>query len=313
MTRFSSEIENSIQYLASEEARKSLEVDAYWPKWHSPWWHMLLLHEMGEGKKIPTNTIQWFIDAVNRYPVKIFPIYSGEMPEGLDPYRASPCHCQLGNVYQVLAGYGIDVDKELPWIRPWLLRYQMQDGGMNCDCDAYLVQDECPSSMVGTISAFEAILFCTPHAWTNEEKNFLNKAAHFLMERKLMNGSQTKYNAEEREEAKAWLKPCFPRFYLYDVLRGLHALLSWADKSGETVPSNAISDVVKYLKTHFSDDVILNERQSYKGVGTILKNAEGEWIRRQPATFFPLLNKTSVLGIESPFLTMQWRKIKEKL
>ena len=80
------------------------------------------------------------------------------LPEGVDPHRGYPCHCQLGNVYQVLAAYGLDVDKKLPWIRPWFLRYQMADGGLNCDNDAYLATSECPSSMVGTIAAFEAVL-----------------------------------------------------------------------------------------------------------------------------------------------------------
>ena len=40
-------IEHSVAYLDSPQAREALAVDAYWPKWDSPWWHMLLLDEMG--------------------------------------------------------------------------------------------------------------------------------------------------------------------------------------------------------------------------------------------------------------------------
>ncbi|THD40858.1 MAG: hypothetical protein DI608_02830 [Rothia mucilaginosa] len=50
------------------------------------------------------------------------------------------------------------VDQELPWLRNWFPRYQMKDGGLTCDYEAYPVEDECPSSMVGTIAAFEAVL-----------------------------------------------------------------------------------------------------------------------------------------------------------
>ena len=51
---------------------------------------------------------------------------------------------------QIIAACGVEVDRALPWARPWFVRYQMSDGGLNCDSDAYLVTDECPSSMVGT-------------------------------------------------------------------------------------------------------------------------------------------------------------------
>lgn len=309
-SEFEVEIQQSVKYLSSPAAYECLEADPYWPKWDSPWWHMLLLHEMGETEQIPAATVEKFIASLNRIPLKIFPIHPGEMPEGVDPYRGTPCHCQLGNVYQVLAAWGVHVDEELPWIRPWFLRYQMADGGLNCDNEAYLAQHECPSSMVGTIAVFEAILLYTPRPWTLEEKTFLDKGARFLIGRKLMHGSQSKHNADEQEQAKEWLKPCFPRFYLYDVLRGLNALKLWAEKTGQELPEEATRDVVAYLKKHFSDGIIRNERHSYAGKGTILRDASGEWLKRQPATFFPLLTKTSAIGDASPFLTAQWERVR---
>jgi len=252
--------------------------------------------------------------SLNRIPLKIFPIHPKDMPEGVDPYRGSPCHCQLGNVYQVFAAWGVDVDQELPWIRPWFLRYQMADGGLNCDNEAYLVKDEVPSSMVGTIAPFEAILLHTSRPWTSEEENFLDKAAQFLIERKLMNGSATKHNAAaERESAPKWLKPCFPRFYLYDVLRGLNALLIWSEKMRQPIPRESVKDVVEYLEKRFPDGNIKNERHSFEGTGTLLQTPTGEWLRRQPATFFPLLTKVSTVGETSPFLTKQWATARNRL
>lgn len=304
--KFQAELQESVDYLSSDEALKSLEADAYWPKWNSPWWHMLLLHEMGEAKQIPEVVVKKYIAALNRIPLKIFPIHPEDTPTGIDPYRGSPCHCQLGNVYQVLAAWGVDVDTELPWIRPWFLRYQMADGGLNCDNEAYLVKNEVPSSMVGTIAAFEAILLYTPRAWTTEEKTFLDKGAKFLIERKLILGSLTKHNAAEQESAKDWLKPCFPRFYLYDVLRGLNALLLWSEKTKQAVPSESICDVVNYLTERFPGGQIRNERHSYEGTGTIMQASTGEWLRGHPASFFPLLTKVSTIGEVSPFLSKQW-------
>lgn len=310
---YEAELQQSINYLNSDQALKDVTRDAYWPKWDSPWWHMLLLHEMGKTELIPEALIKRYIETLNRYPIKIFPIHQEDMPEGVDPYRGTPCHCQVGNVYQVLAAWGVNVDKEVPWIRPWFLRYQMNDGGFNCDNDAYLVKDEVPSSMVGTIAIFEAVLFFTPREWTPEEKMFLDKGAQFLIERKLMLGSQTKHNAAEQKSAKDWLKPCFPRFYLYDVLRGLNALLLWSEKTQNTIPSEAISDVVSHLENHFPDGNIINERHSYEGAGTLLPIEAGEWKWQKSAMFFPLLTKLSAIGEVSPFLTKQWQEAKERL
>lgn len=292
--------------LDSDQALASLQADPYWPKWDSPWWHMLLLYEMGETKKIPEKVIREFIRSLNRIPLKIFPIQPHETPPGVDPYRGSPCHCQLGNVYQVLADWGIDVDLELPWIRPWFLRYQMADGGLNCDNEAYLVQGEVPSSMVGTIAAFEAVLLFTPRDWTSEEQRFLQRAAQFLMKRKLRLGSDTAYNADERKSAESWGKLCFPRFYLYDVLRGLRALLVWSEKTKNKIPAECIHDVVTQLKDQFPDGNIKIGRKSFAGVGTILQNEKGEWIRGQSASLFPLLEEVSQVGMVSSYLSQQW-------
>ena len=121
MTTYDRELEESVKYLGSDNALKTVQADAYWPKWDSPWWHMLLLHEMGEVKRVPAKIVGEFIATLNRIPLKIFPIQQSDMPEGVDPYRGTPCHCQLGTVYQVLSALGVKVDTELPWIRPWFL------------------------------------------------------------------------------------------------------------------------------------------------------------------------------------------------
>src|SRR5262245_58668547 len=114
--QYEAELQQSLDYLNSDRAPQSLDADFYWPKWDSPWWHMLLLYEMKEARRIPQSIVEKYVAALNKLPLKIFPIHPDEMPPGTDPARGTFCHCFLGNVYQVLAACGVDVDTELPWM-----------------------------------------------------------------------------------------------------------------------------------------------------------------------------------------------------
>jgi hypothetical protein len=307
-------IARSIEYLGSADASKRFDAHCYWPKWNGPWWHMLLLHEMGETTRIPEIAITHLIESLNRLPIKTFPLPPGELPQGKDLALNVACHCQLGTVYGVLATWGVDVDKELPWIRPRFPRYQMADGGLNCDNDAYGVHDECPSSMVGTISAFEAILMYTRNIWSDEEVSFLDRCAHFLMARKLMLGSTTTHNAEERAAADSWMQLCFPRFYFYDVLRGLNALLFWAEQTGKRLPPDSIRPVVDHIERSCPDGSVRIERIGFAGRNTLRQAPSGEWSdTRSAAKTFPLLDAVSRLGEVSPYLSWQWQATKHRL
>jgi hypothetical protein len=133
------------------------------------------------------------------------------------------------------------------------------------------------------------------------------------MERKLMLGSPTKHNASERKSAEEWTKLCFPRFYLYDILRGLNALTLWAEKTSQILPRESIADAVIFLQQQFPDGQVKIGRKSYDGVGTILPSPSGEWIRKQPATHFALLDKVSSIGEVSPFLSKQWANAKLRI
>ncbi len=299
------ELEDSLRYLSSDRALASVDADVYWPKWDSPWWHLSLLYELGEIKRAPAPVIHEMVRALAASPTKIFPIHPHEGPAGPHTH----CHCALGNMYQVLSAWGVPVDEELPWIRPWFLRYQMADGGLNCDEGAYLVADECPSSMVGTIAPFEAVLLYTPRPYTPEELAFLEKGARFLQQRRLSQGSATRYNAAEQQSAAAWQKLCFPRFYLYDVLRGLHALLRWREKTGGQVDESVVEPVDSELQRRFPDGQIRLERRAYEGIGTRMRTPSGEWVRQQ-AALSPLLTAVSEVGAVSPQLSRQWAAVR---
>ncbi len=308
------EIAATVDYLGSAAAMDCLAASPYWPKWHSPWWHMLLLHEMGETHLIPAPTIRAFIAAMNATPIKIFPIHPSEFPDGGDPYRDTACHCQLGNVYRVLDAWGIDVEAELPWVKPWFTTYQMADGGLNCDDSAYLVHDECPSSMVGTIAAFEALTLKSHAPLRDDERRFLDRAADFMIGRQLIAGSTSQHNAAERDAAPHWRLPCFPRFYHYDVIRGLTALTLWAERTGQKLPAAAIAPAVDHINQAFPDGTIRLGRRCCEGHGTILRLPDGSWDhQRHQAESFPLLDAVSAVGTTSPFLSREWAATQRRL
>ncbi|HET9621120.1 MAG TPA: hypothetical protein VFP84_07130 [Kofleriaceae bacterium] len=296
-------IADSVAYLDSSAARASLAIDVYWPKWHSPWWHMLLLLELGEAARIPARTVAAFVDALVAFPLHMFPIAPGEAPPGTHPSRDIMCHCGAGSAWQVLAACGVDVARAVPWLAGWTARYQMADGGLDCDDAAYRAREApgvCASSMVGTLAPFEAALVEDPHGAVAA------RAAQFLIGRALHRGSASVHNAEERAAAPAWRALTFPRFYFYDVLRGLAALVRWAEATGAALPAAAIAGVVDELCARFPDGVVTVGRQAFAHHTTITPERGHTPAARVPATTFPLLDATSVIGAASPALTAQW-------
>lgn len=308
--RVDAAIADTVRYLGSDEALRSIEVDTYWPKWDSPWWHMVVMWELGLARRIPERVVRAMIDGLNALPVKIFPIRPGDVPAGVEVNLQTSCHCALGSMYQVVTACGLDADRELPWATPWFLRYQMSDGGLTCDNDAYLVADECPSSMVGTVPSLETMLL---GPLTPEREAFVDRAADFLIGREVRRGSASKHNAEEREREPAWLLPCFPRLYLYDVIRGLSALTRWAELRRRAIPLAAIEPVVIHLVTTFPDGLVRLGRRSFEGIGTRKQEANGVWGRYPEASHFALLDATSTVGEPSPAVTRQWQATRARL
>jgi len=292
----------SVHYLMSDAARRSIETDVYWPKWDAPWWHMVLLFELDEARRIPPPIVDAMVRGLDALPLHIFPIRPEDSPPGTDPWRDSACHCALGTMHQVLAACGVDVAAALPWVLPWYPRYQMADGGANCDGDAYLV-DECASSMVATIAPFEAMLA--------RDDEFVERAAAFLIERRLMLGSPSQHNADERGAAVGWLRPCFPRFYFYDVLRGLTALVRWATAHDRVLPLDAIAGVAAHLSVAFPDGVVRIERRAFADHSTRAP-IDGTW-QRVPARTYPLLDAVSAIGRPCPILTRRWTETRRAL
>lgn len=282
-------IESSVAYLASEEALTSIEADPYWPKWNSPWWHCLLLFELGEAKLIPRSFLEKMVAQIDSHYLKFFPFYENEIPAGKNASRHIMCHCALGSVEQVCHAGGINLAEQLPWVRDWYLKYQLPDGGLNCDEAAYTRATK-KSSVVSTLPCLEAVLHCRNEDWSDEEKAFLQRGAKYLLERRLFR-SMTSGEVID----KSWLKLTFPRFYFYDVLRGLNFLLSWSGKTRSVIPISSIAESVQTLSDIAENPTVslhdnLSDSKTWNLAEAGNLEAESLWVRVD-SSFYPLLDE----------------------
>lgn len=300
--RFQKQLAESIDYLESDAAQKSFEVDPYWPKWNSPWWHMTLLWELGASASIPASAVERLVHSLKNDYIQFFPFTASDLPEGIDPISDVMCHCGLGTAYQILKSAGVKVDEELPWVREWFTRYKMADGGWNCDEAAY-TRTNPKSSIVSTLPILEALL--SIHARTQEETDALDAGADYLLKRRLVRSLQTGEIINQD-----WLQLTFPRFYEYDLLRGLSFCVAWAAQRKKPLASAAIKEALELLESKL---LAVNgvtglpvERQFYKSCNSRFKDASGKWTKG-PSTDFPLLRWASQVGQISPTLTFAWR------
>lgn len=295
-------IENSITYLNSEAAIQSIEKDAYWPKWDSPWWHMSVLFEMGHADLIPQKVVDKIIHQMNAQYLRFFPIYEDEVDPEINPYTKIPCHCQLGNMYQILRTTTSDIDTQIPWIRPWFLKYQLPDGSLNCEDEAYRHSKK--SSIASSLPVFEAIMLCAEQNGLSEEENlFLDQAANYVIEHHLI------YKTTGEMMDPDFIKLQFPRFYSYDVLRGLTFLVRWKAYRKSNIADDVIKEGFDLLQEKLSKEEqpqLRVERSDLSKTRTRNLMSDGEWHYGEPADFFPLLKEVNTVGMVSPFLTREY-------
>jgi len=295
----------SKSYLSSLAALQSIERDPYWPKWDSPWWHMSLLNEMNLAKEIPKPAISKMVHALNNHYLPVFPVREEEVPIGTDPYRKIACLCAVGNMYQVLFNAGVNVDREIPWMREWFLRYQLADGGLNCDEKIY-TKPIPKSSIVTTVSCLEAVLFCRARKLTQEEVAFLEKGANYLLRQKLFRRVSTGEVID-----KNWLEIRFPRFYEYDFLRGFYFLAKWRQHSGFSIPDELVDEVERLVSLQMVDEGIKLKRYNLFDKRSYNPGADGVWAWGD-ASEINLMRTVSFEGSICLPLTRKWTEVKPK-
>jgi hypothetical protein len=295
---FDAALAASVDYLGSDEAQRDVGRDPYWPKWTSPWWHMLLLHELGLTAKIPARAAERMAAELDRHFLHDFPFRIEDVPPGKDPYRHVVCHCALGSMVCLLHDRGVDVDDRVPWAREWFLRYQLPDGGLNCDEAAYL-RPTPRSSFTSTLPPAEAVLFATPRPLDARERAFLKGAAAYLEKRGLVRSL-----SRARTIDPGWLVPAFPRFYLYDALRGLRFLARFATRTGSALRAAPLAEAVESLAAWFERDE--PPRDTHLTMGTYAPDGSGGWRGVPAAERFPLLDCVVGSAVARRRLEAEW-------
>lgn len=280
-------IEESIRFL---ESSSYLEMDCSEysrRKWDGAWWHMATLYEMGEVKRIPEASIARAKYLLKAKTWPIFIISDADHPTSeIDKMKMDCCHCELAVYYMILMAYGCDLDKEIPWIRQWLLNHQMVDGGLNCNPEAYTHSHK--SSIVSTLPPLEAILRYTNREFTAQESVFLDEGARYLIEHRLVCSKQNG-NIINME----WLKPCFPRFFEYDILRGMSFLAEWSRRRKKLLPVGLLNEGMQQLDNFIGASGLRIGRQVF--------DPQGTW----GGHTFALLEAVSGIGDISPYLSRQ--------
>lgn len=294
-------ISESIEYLASDAASESMKIDPYWPKWNSPWWHMTLLYEIGLAKRIPYKALELLEKGLDDY-LHFFPATEAEVPEGRDPIADVVCQCALGTAHRILLAADVPIDRKQPWIREWFSKYQLSDGGYNCDEAAY-AKPNGKSSMISTIHIMESFL---AHAddLTEKEIACLDRSAEYLLDRKLLRS----LSKADKIIDPNWVMLTFPRFYEIDILRTFQCIIEWSLFRKKPLPFSQVEEVFDILseKANRNLNQLSIEREYYSSITTRIRNADGSWQNKQPVTKFPLLVSLGQIDKPSPFLTKSW-------
>jgi predicted acetyltransferase len=290
----------TLSYLDSREARRDLERDPYWPKWDSPWWHMATLSEMGLGHRIPHSFLEFMAERLDVHYLHHFPLLESDLPAGIDPLRHILCHCALGTMVRILRENDIDILQALPWLEQWIERYHMDDGGFNCDEEAY-GRPRPVSSLVSTLPMLE--LFFQLHMLRdmNLEKP-LARGYDYLMAHRFVRSARNGGIIDD-----SWLLPIFPRFYKYDVLRALAFAIEYRTMTALTDNAEYLTEACEIVRRWFEGTQEVVPRL-HTTDGSLLPAEEGSW-RKGASTAFPLLLALAEKEEAMNFLALQWNRV----
>jgi hypothetical protein len=205
-------------------AQTDLSGDPYWPKWSAPWWHFLALVEIGRADAVPVGFAKRLLEKCAQHYLPFFPRTAAELPPGKDARTDVMCFCALGCVLSAALRTGLsepEVNAALPWARDFIAKNQQLDGGWNCDEGVHA-----RSSIVSTVPVLEYLV-----EKPELERAMLDRGLTFLLELKLCRSRSTGRLLNED-----WLTPAFPRFYEYDLQRGLDVATRAAKRLGRQLP-----------------------------------------------------------------------------
>ena len=135
----------------------------------------------------------------------------------------------------------------------------------------------------------------------------MDRGAEYLIERRLVCRRRDGKVMDE-----SFLKIGFPRFYDYDVLRGLSFLAGWSRARRRTVPRDAVAGAMSALAARFPDGNIRVEKPGLVAEDSRNPGADGAW-SRGAASSFPLLESVRRAGQVSGALTRRWAEVRSVL
>lgn len=302
---FPNELQPALQTLLSElEAPWPNLTDPYWPKWDHLWWKLTFLLETGQIHKLSPGVFARFAELLAGHYLPFFPLLESELPADIDPYRQILCHCALGTAMQILQAGGRDPWQDWPWLGEWLSRYQLPDGGYNCDEAVYTQSKR--SSLVSTLPVMEALL--QKRERSKVEQDLLRQGAESLLKRRLFQSSHGKVIAP------LWLQPLFPRFYNYDLLRALHFVCNWALICREPLTQEALNPALNELQSQQQNRGLQAQSWYPAQEKTLRQAAEtGEWERGQASDLFPLLAAFIAGNYAQIYIQQEWQDIEVKI
>lgn len=280
-----------------------LKIDPYWPKWKTGWWKALVLFETGHFSLISKGFVESLWEIADAHYIHFFPLEEKELPEHCNPYRNIICHCALGTLVKFACAKKIDLRNEYSWVYDWFLTYQLVDGGYNCDEQAYTKSKK--SSILSTIVMLEAALLWFELTKDKKLAAVLEKGAEYFVKHKIfrsLSGIVIDSN---------WLNLTFPRFYEFDILRGLQFLVNYSNFFPDTIPNSAIEETISLLKKkEDADGNLKTERLFHKEEGT-LDFIDGEWRFIKQVYSFPVLDNLPQINDLNPYLTKEWDMCKK--
>src|SRR2546425_5832121 len=151
--------------------------DVYWPKWNATVWALILCAEMGVPGSNPSikRGCEYFLKVMDgqdrSWPP---PKYSDEDLRG---WRLVWEPCVTGNMARTLAEFGFENDPRVREMFDWLVKYQRDDGGWNCETEKRDGGAVHHSSFMSTIEPLWAFSSLDPQKWPRGGREAVEKEA----------------------------------------------------------------------------------------------------------------------------------------
>jgi hypothetical protein len=138
-------------------------------------------------------------------------------------------------------------------------------------------------------------------------KTSLEAGAQYLLNHAVYKSSTGRLITE------AWLHLSFPRYYDYDVLRGLSFLAEWAAVFGKKLPHDIVADCMRQIEPALDESGLIRITEDKIAVeGSLVQNGS-VWEWKEKASRFPALDMFGKVGMASLPLSRQLLSMLEHL